>query len=100
MFNKVDNETLDYKVQVNDLLLQEYHRLNSFSKIQLNIKQIKELLKLDGDSNNKKSYPMLIVPEAQLALVDMVNRAYINSLDPDAMLVSGTMYMPLTDGND
>jgi hypothetical protein len=33
-FREVNNHTLDYKVQVDDVMLPEYHRLNSFSKIE------------------------------------------------------------------
>ncbi len=34
-----------------------------------------------------------------MAIVDMVNQAYIKSIDPAVELVSGTMYMPLTDNS-
>lgn len=32
-------------------------------------------------------------------MVDLVNRAYIKTIDPSVELVSGSMFMPLTDNN-
>jgi hypothetical protein len=47
-----------------------------------------------------KVRPSLIVGEGQLGLVDLVNKAYIKSIDKKAELVSGSLYMPMTDNND
>ena len=62
----------------------------------MEITTVQLLFRLNYLSN---SLQVLIVSDGQLSLMDLINKAYLNTIDPQHWIMSGVQYMPTKDQN-
>lgn len=65
--------------------MKEYHRNNGITKLKFK----------DQQDPSKDDKTQIRVAEGMLSLIDLVNRAYLRTINPDVWIVSGVQYMPL-----
>jgi ABC-type multidrug transport system ATPase subunit len=83
-FYNASDTNLTFKIQINDLRIPEYHRNNGVTKFSV------------PDPSLNRSVPTLRVPDGQLALLDLISRAYLNNINESIFLVSGSQFMPVS----
>ena len=62
----------------------------------MEITTVQSLFRFNYLSNNLQ---VLIVSDGQLSLMDLINKAYLNTIDPQHWIMSGVQYMPTKDQN-
>lgn len=83
-FEEVNKDKIKVRIQVNDLRINEYHRLNGFTKIMFNIP-------------GAQKFNVLMTTEGQIAMLDLISRAYIHSMNDSVWIMTGIQYMPSKD---
>ena len=82
-FYEASTSSLIYRIQINDVRVFDYHRSNGITKL-------KYFNPISGEKSTQ-----LTVPEGMLSIMDFVSRSYLNSINPNAWIVSGIQYMPI-----
>lgn len=95
--SKANDHNLDYRIQMNDYSIFQYHRNNGISKIGLiqpgtQEKRTNASLEIMADYGNT-TY-LMRPTEGTLQLSDRINQAYMRKLFNDTFVLAGQQFMP------
>lgn len=105
-FRESTAQVFNAKLQVNDMILAEYHKDNGFTKIGF---KMSKLLKAEVDKwnplkkkrkNEEVTWPVLRITEAYLKVVDMITRNLLHYYNPKVFLMTSYAYMTADDSRE
>jgi len=105
-FKSISPKRVDIKMQVNDMIIAEYHINNGVTKsafkLSDSMKTRREDIKpLTKDLKNQNAtWPSVMVTEGYLTLMDILTRNILHSLNPKVYLISAYSYLISFDVNE
>lgn len=105
-FRESTSQVFNAKLQVNDMILAEYHKNNAFTKISF---KMSKLLKAAADKwrpiqkerkNEDITWPLLRITEAYMKVMDMITRNLLHYYNPKVFLMTSYAYMTADDARE
>jgi len=109
-FYEANRNNLTLKLQINDLKVANYHRVNGVTRYLIRDTRNKTdpkprphpkpEPKPDPHHKNKTKKPstknFMKIFDGQLSMMDLISKSYIRTMQEDAMMISGSQTMPLS----